>query len=182
MRRNPFIGKDDKFKILPSINSEKSRDQVARRLFWAYVGYWGTFILWLVLSHTIIPVVFFLGALMFIGGGIASIKLPTESGHIGRKTRFTILSYLIGLVAFKLVIYLVQDTPVELWEKTLQMDLPDAFANTFMGYLSMAFMIAMFMGFIGYLGYIGQLFMFHRSDQKTSDHIRKLMRKEDDNR
>lgn len=182
MRRNPFVGKDDKFKIKPSINSERSKDEVARRLLWSYVGYWGTFALWLVVAHTVIPMIFFLGSLMWILGGIASIKLPTESGEIARKTRFTILGYLLTMLTFRLIIILVVDTPVEQWEKALRMDLPAAFANTFMGFLSMAFMVAMFMGFIGYLSYIVQLFVFHRADKKTSDHMRKLMRREDDDR
>lgn len=182
MRRNPFVGKEDKFKILPSINSEKSKDEVARRLLWSYIGYWGTFAAWLVVSYTLLPMVFWLGAIMWVLGGLSAMKLPTESGEIGRKTRYTILGYLLSLLAFKVIIIIVQDTPIEQWESVLRMDLPDAFANTFMGFLSMAFMIAMFMGFIGYISYIGQLWLFHRADKKTSDHMKKLMRREDDNR
>lgn len=74
---------------------------------------------------------------------------------------------------------MVLDTPVELWEKALKMDLPPAFANTFMGFLSMAFMISMFMGFVAYLQYVIQLFMFHQSDKRTSDYLKKIMRRED---
>lgn len=179
MQRNPFKQDNDKFKILPSINSSRSKDEVARRLLWSYIGYWGTFALWLVISYSFIPMVFILGSLMWILGGLAAIKLPAEAGEIGRKTRFTILGYLLSLLAFRLIISLVIDTPIESWEKALRMDLPSTFANTFMGFLSMAFMVAMFMGFVGYLSYVVQLFMFHRSDQKTSDYIKKLMRRED---
>lgn len=179
MQKNPFKKDNDKFKILPSINSTHAKDEVARRLLWAYLGYWGTFALWLVISLVYIPMVFPLGALMFILGGIAAIKLPSEASDIGRKTRFTILGYLLSLLAFRMIVSLVVDTPVETWEVALRMDLPTTFANTFQGFLSMAFMVAMFMGFIGYLSYVMQLFIFHRTDQKTSDYINKLMRRED---
>lgn len=182
MRRNPFVGKDEKFKIKPSINSEKSKDEVARRLMWAYIGYWGVVALWLIVSYTVIPMIFYLGAIMLIAGGLMAMKIPTESANIGRKTRLTVLTYMMSLLAFKVVILVIQGTPVEAWEKVLRMNLPDAFNSTFMGFLSMAFMVAMFMGFIAYLGYLGQLIMFHRSDKGHQEHIKKLMRKEDDNR
>lgn len=180
MRKNPFQRENDKFKILPSINNNQLKDDVARRLMWAYIGYWGTFALWLIVSYNFIPMVFILGSLMWILGGITAMKLPAESANIAKKTRFTMLGYLAALLATRLIISIVLDTPVELWEKALQMDLPAAFANTFMGFLSMAFMVAMLMGFVAYINYIVQLFMFHQSDKKTSEYMKKLMRREDD--
>lgn len=179
MKGSPFQKDNDKFKILPSIPNNSLRDEVARKLLWAYVGYWGTFALWLIVSYNFIPMVFILGALMWILGGFTSIKLPAESPNIARKTRLTMLGFILGLLALRMIISMVLNTPVELWEKALKMDLPPAFANTFMGFLSMAFMISMFMGFIAYLQYIIQLFMFHQSDKRTSDYLKKIMRRED---
>ena len=45
MKGNPFQQDNDKFKILPSIPSNKLRDEVARKLLWSYIRYWGTFTL-----------------------------------------------------------------------------------------------------------------------------------------
>lgn len=180
MRKNPFKKDSDKFKIKPRITSSNSKDIVARRLLWSYLGYWGTFATWLVVSINYIPMIFILGSLMWILGGISAYKIPSESGNIGRKTRFTILGYVLGLMAWRMVSSMIVNTPVELWEQALLMDLPPAFTNTFTGFLSMAFMIAMFMGFVSYLSYIIQLFMFHRTDKKTTDYLQTMTRREDD--
>lgn len=182
MLRNPFHKEKDKFKILPHISSNSAKDEVAKRLLKAYIGYWGTFILWLVVSYNFIPMIFLLVALMWCIGGYAAIKLPEESGKIAFKTRHTIVTYIIGLLVFRLILYIILSTPTELWQQVFMTEIPDAIINSFSGFISMSFIIAMFMGFSGYVGYIGQLFLFHRTNKKTSDYITIIMRKEDVNK
>ena len=40
MRKNPFNRVSDKFKIKPHISSNAAKDEVAKKLLWAYIGYW----------------------------------------------------------------------------------------------------------------------------------------------
>lgn len=179
MRRNPFNRVSDKFKIKPHISSNTAKDEVAKKLLWAYIGYWGTFLLWLIVSWNFIPMIFLLGSVMWILGSITAMRIPGEAAKIGHKTRFTMLSYIAGLLAWRMIIGIIVNTPVELWETALMMPLPAAFASSFLGFVSMAFVVGMFMGFVGYISYIFQLFMFHRASKKTGDYMNKLMRREE---
>lgn len=178
MQKNPFNRNSDKFLIKPHLSSLDIRDVVAKKLLNTYFGYWGTFALWLIVSWNFIPTIFMLVALMWISGGIAAIKIPTEANKIAHKTRFTILSYIVGLLAWRFVLNIILTTPIEVWEKTFMMSLSPAFATAFIGFISMSFIVAMFMGFVGYLNYIFQLFMFHRAGTKTEDFMNAIMRRE----
>ena len=78
-----------------------------------------------------------------------------------------------------MIIGIIVNTPVELWETALMMPLPAASASSFLGSVSMAFVVGMFMGFVGYISYI-----FHHScsighPRKTGDYMNKLMRREE---
>ena len=181
MKKTPFYHENDKFKIKPRITSHENENVVARRLLHAYIGYWGTFLVWAIVSTYVIPMIFTLGAIMWWSGGIAAWKIPPERGNIGRKTRFTMLSYVVGLLAFKFVSGIIVNTPVEMWEKVFMTDLPPAFTTTVMGFITMAFIVGMFMGFIAYLNYIFQLFMFHRAEKQTNEYINTLTRREENN-
>lgn len=177
MKRTPFNITSDKFKLTPHISSNDAKDEIAKRLLLVYGGYFLSFMLWLVVSYNYIPMIFYLGAAMWILGGISAWKLPQEAPAIAVKTRFTMLSYVAGLVALRCVVYLILKTPTEIWCKTLLTEIPGPVVTSVTGFLSMTFVISMFMGFIGYVSYIFQLFTFHRTSKTVDDHMVKLMRK-----
>ena len=177
MRKTPFNITTDKFKLKPHISSNDAKDDVAKELLFVYGGYFLSFVLWLVVSYNYIPMVFYLGAGMWILGGISAWKLPQEAPKIANKTRFTVLSYVLGLVALRCIVFLILKTPKEIWCQVLLTEMPEAVITSVTGFLSMTFVISMFMGFIGYLNYIMQLFTFHRTSKTVDDHMIKIMRK-----
>jgi len=109
------------------------------------------------------------------------MKLPEESSRIANKTRFYIFTYIAGLLAWRVVLNIIVETPVEMWERALMMRLPPAFASSFLGFITMTFVVGMFMGFVQHLSYIWQLFTFHRSSRKTTDYMDVIMRRGDEN-
>lgn len=179
MRRNPFNQAIDKFKIKPHISSNNAKEEIAKKILKTYIMYWGTFLLWIFVSARFIPMVFALGAIMWVSGGILSSKLPQEASAIAVKTRQTILTYILGLLLFRFIISMINETPKEMWEIAFRMSLPDAFQNAFMGFISMSFVIAMFMGTVQYLNFLFQTYKFHRTEIKTSDYMQTVTRRED---
>jgi len=141
MLKNPFVSTKHQFKMMPRISSNNAKDIVAKKLLWTYIGYWGTFFLWLIVSHNFIPMIFILGSLMWCAGGIAAMKLPEESSRIANKTRFYIFTYIAGLLAWRVVLNIIVETPVEMWERALMMRLPPAFASSFLGFITMTFVV-----------------------------------------
>ena len=180
MKKTPFTITSDKFKLTPHISSNDAKDEIAKQLLLVYGGYFLSFVLWLVVSYNYIPMIFYLGAAMWILGGISAWKLPQEARNIASKTRFTVLSYVAGLVALRCIVFLILKTPTEIWSQTLLTEMPQPVITSVTGFLSMTFVISMFMGFIGYVNYIFQLFMFHRTTKTVDDHMIKLMRKRGD--
>lgn len=165
-------------RVRPVVTSNpRIQNHIAKRLLRSYAGHWGTLLLWFIVSYEFIPMIFYLGAIMFMVGAFSAYKLPDEAGEIARKTRLTIFGYVVTLMVVRFLIFIIVKTPLEQWESTLQFDLPAAFANSFTGFMSMAFIVGMFMGFLGYMNYILQLFMFHRSDRTSKDKIDTLMRR-----
>lgn len=178
MKKNIFENYNDKFKIKPHISSKLAEDEVAKKILKAYLSYWGTFALWLVVSYNFIPMIFYLVCLMFVMGGFSAKKLPAESYNIAKTTKQTVFYYIVGLMAWRLIQTIILKTPVELWQKAFQTKVEPAFANAFLGFISMGFMVGIFMGFIGYCNYIFQLNKFHKGSKTVKEHMRKLLRKE----
>lgn len=177
MQKNPFQQKSDRYVVKPHISSNDAKTNVAKDLLKIYIGYWGTFIFWLVVSLKFIPMTFYLGALMWILGGVSAMKLPQEAAKIANKTRFTMLSYLSGLLALRLIMYIILKTPTEIWAQTLMASAPEALVTSVCGFISMSFIISMFMGFASYVSYIFQLFTFHKTTKTVDTHMSNIMRK-----
>lgn len=177
MQKNPFQQKNDKYIVKPHISSNDAKNLIAKDLLKIYLGYWGTFIYWLVVSLKFIPMTFYLGAAMWILGGVSAMKLPQEAAKIANKTRFTMLSYLSGLIALRLIMYIILKTPTEIWAQTLMATAPEALVTSVCGFISMTFIISMFMGFASYVSYIFQLFTFHKTTKTVDEHMTNIMRK-----
>lgn len=177
MQKNPFLNKSDKYIVKPHISSNDAKESIAKDLLKVYIGYWGTFAFWLVVSLKFIPMTFYLGALMWILGGVSAMKLPQEAPKIANKTRTTVLSYLAGLLALRLIMYIILKTPSEIWAQTLMASAPEALVTSVCGFISMTFIISMFMGFVSYVSYIFQLFTFHRTTKTVDTHMTNIMRK-----
>ena len=179
MFKNPFSNKygEDKFRIKPHLPSKKSEEVVAFRLLKLYLTYVSLFFLWLIISENFIPMIFAPVSIMWALGYATARAIPQQSVQIARKTRFTIMIYISGLMSLRYVIFIILKTPIEMWRQTLMVDLEPAFINTFIGFISMAFVIGMAFGFVNYVRFLAETMMFHRANKKTEKVQAEIMRK-----
>ena len=100
MQKNPFLNKSDQYIVKPHISSNDAKENIAKDLLKVYIGYWGTFAFWLVVSLKFIPMTFYLGALMWILGGVSAILLVIF-GIICAAIIISSFKILVASLAFK---------------------------------------------------------------------------------
>lgn len=163
--------------VVPGIPLDKrNQNRLAKEMAKTILAFAAAFAVWLVISLMQVRLALYTGAIVWVVSAFTVWRMPNEADKIINRLLQFIVGYSLGLLLWGIIVRVVVATPAAMWTQMIGVSLNGAYASTFVGWMAIAFTIALVMGFFSYMGYIWQLFNMNRSREQVDERRAAYMR------